>query len=367
MKTTLSGAVIAIPAYKPENELILLVQELQKILPGQDRFIIIDDGSGPEYARIFNQLSCFRNVSILKNATNLGKGQALKHAINHALLSFPEAEGIVTADADGQHLPEDIKQVRNQLCTAEKPDLVLGVRGFGPNTPMRSKLGNLITSKVARFTHGLKIQDTQTGLRALSMSFAAKTLQLKSRGYDFEMEMIVLASDENLDIIQTPISTVYLDKNRGSHFNALFDSFAIYFVLMRHTLNSMATAAIDFVFFSISLLISGNILSSMVVGRLFGASFNFAVGKKYVFRSRQNLAQEVILFSLLVIALMLMSYIGIISLIKFFGFSPLIAKVAVESVLFFASFAAQRWIVFTRHQNRTKPAELLAASGKTSI
>ena len=65
--------------------------------------VIVDDGSGPEFRDVFARAAAFPNVHLLRHATNLGKGAALKTGINYALCSFPELVGIVTADADGQH------------------------------------------------------------------------------------------------------------------------------------------------------------------------------------------------------------------------------------------------------------------------
>src|ERR1700676_1828863 len=97
--------VLLIPAYRPSEVLPDLVTNLLT----QDQFaviqsiIIVDDGSGPEFAPIFSQLEARPCVTILRHAVNLGKGAALKTGFNNFLLAFPDAAGVVTADADGQH------------------------------------------------------------------------------------------------------------------------------------------------------------------------------------------------------------------------------------------------------------------------
>ncbi|NLI92530.1 MAG: hypothetical protein GX434_10100 [Peptococcaceae bacterium] len=45
----------------------------------------------------------------------MGKGAALKTGIQYAAQNYPECCGYVTADADGQHAPEDILKVADSL------------------------------------------------------------------------------------------------------------------------------------------------------------------------------------------------------------------------------------------------------------
>ena len=98
----------------------------------------------------------------------MGKGAALKTGIRAAAEYFPNDTGIVTADGDGQHLTKDILRVSEEL--SENPgSLVLGVRDFsGRNVPWRSRFGNRFTSFFFRITNGVRLSDTQTGLRGFS-------------------------------------------------------------------------------------------------------------------------------------------------------------------------------------------------------
>ena len=88
---------VLIPAYKPSAALVALVRDLAG--RGMNAIILVDDGSGPEFRAIFDQAAQFPGVHVLRHAVNLGKGAALKTGINHALCTFPDLIGIVTADA----------------------------------------------------------------------------------------------------------------------------------------------------------------------------------------------------------------------------------------------------------------------------
>jgi len=336
--------VVIIPAYKPGSDLPGLARELLALEAGI-RLLVVDDGSGVSFAELFGEVAALPGVTLLRHAVNQGKGQALKTAFNHVLLHMPDVAGVVTADADGQHLPADILGVANVLAGG-RHGLVLGVRSFGRETPFRSRFGNVLTSGLSRFLFGRKFQDTQTGLRGIAAELLPECLRLRATGYDFEMEMLSEAVRLGVSIREVPIATVYLEGNRGSHFNPLRDSLAIYYVLLRHTGNSVLTAIIDWLAFSATYLICGAIFPSLVAGRVVAGSFNFFVGKAFVFRSRDDCRKELIKYFSLVVLLMCMSYFLIMGLVHLTAISPFIAKIIVEGSIFFLSFAMQRLFVF---------------------
>src|SRR5262249_43671421 len=92
---------VLIPAFRPNETLGEVVRRLAA--SGVRSIVVVDDGSGPEFQPLFESLERIAAVRILRHAVNLGKGAALKTAMNEALTKMPEAIGVVTADADGQH------------------------------------------------------------------------------------------------------------------------------------------------------------------------------------------------------------------------------------------------------------------------
>ena len=163
---------------------------------------------------------------------------------------FPELVGTVTADADGQHTPEDISRIRRKL--SENPgSIVLGARAFRGKVPSRSLVGNLVTRVAFRVATGLRLADTQTGLRGIPSDAYQKILTIPFSGYEFETEMILVCKRERIPILQIAIETVYIDDNSSSHFRPLVNSMRIYFVLFRYSLASLAAAVVDYTIFAI--------------------------------------------------------------------------------------------------------------------
>lgn len=194
---------------------------------------------------------------------------------------------------------------------------------------------------------GKTIQDTQNGLRAFSIEFAKLILEIPYNRYEFEMQMLILACNKNMTILQVPIKTIYIDNNKSSHFNPIFDSLSIYFVLFRHIGNSILTAIIDYIVFVIAFSLGFGLLTCMISGRVVAGSFNFIVGKMLVFKTKSNLKFEITSYVILTIILMLISMQGIKFISQYSGISEIVIKPICEFMIFAISFLVQRFFIFT--------------------
>jgi glycosyltransferase involved in cell wall biosynthesis len=334
---------ILIPAYKPDKQLPDLIDRLIKA--GITDIIVIDDGSGPEHEEIFNQIRNTKFCQVCTHAVNLGKGRAIKTGLNFAVANFMELTGVITADADGQHLAEDILKVQKKL--EEFPqNFILGCRSFDKNIPFKSKFGNEITKVVFHILTGVKVSDTQTGLRGIPSRYIPECLKLDGERYEYEINMLASCGKNKISIIEVPIETVYIDQNRASHFNPVLDSIRIYFVLFRFVLSSLSTALLDFIVFIICSACGLTILMSIIMARLVAGNYNFMINRKVVFRSESNVILSFLKYWLLVILLGSISYLGIETMVNYANFNVLVSKALIESLLFFISFAVQRNLIF---------------------
>jgi glycosyltransferase involved in cell wall biosynthesis len=348
---------IVIPAYQPAAVLVLLVRQIVARL--ECPVVVVDDGSNADAAPIFDEIRGLPRTVVLRHAVNLGKGQALKTAFNHVLTSMPGVTGVVTADADGQHLVEDIARVVEHARRHPRA-LVLGTRVFHEDVPLRSRLGNIVTRYVFRFLVGRAVSDTQTGLRGVPGSFLPDLLRLTSTGYEFELDMLVKASELGMAMEECPISTVYEHGNPTSHFSPFRDSVKIYFVFVRFTALSIGTAALDFAVFTIAFTASRQTLLSIMAARLIAGTFNFHMARTRVFRSSRAAPPEAAKFAALVCLLMTVSYGLIKTMVVFLGINVYLAKALAEGSLFFASFTIQQTAIFG--QQAPASAEKTAAS-----
>lgn len=336
---------VLIPAYKPGEVLARLVADLAA--RGFSRILVVDDGSGPAYAPLFESLLSHPQVTLLRHESNRGKGEALKTGLHHLLASEPAAAGAVTADADGQHLPEDIERVARHLASCDGSTLVLGCRSFGPGVPLRSRAGNLLTAAAMRWIAGLRLADTQTGLRGIPRALAARLLGTKTSGYEFELDMLLMAKHEGFAVSGTPIATVYLEDNRSSHFNPLRDSMRICSVLLRFMLVSLATALLDNLVFRFALGILPSLAEAQLAARAAALSFQYPAARRAVFHSGRPHRRELPRFLAVAAGHALLSYAAIHWLTQQHGFALFAAKITVETALFPLNFLLQRDWVFT--------------------
>ena len=173
--------VVLIPTYNPDiNIMETFIFDLKKRF---NNIVIVNDGSRKEFDSFFKKLKEL-NIKVLTHETNIGKGQAIKTGFEYILKTFPNIIGTITADCDGQHSVADIEKCAYAL--KENPNaLIVGCRNFNePYVPSRSKFGNNLTKFVFMIFIGIKISDTQSGLRAFSSSLMHKFLSVKGKRYE---------------------------------------------------------------------------------------------------------------------------------------------------------------------------------------
>jgi glycosyltransferase involved in cell wall biosynthesis len=189
---------VIVPAYNPDNKLLDMLIRL--VESGFKNIVIIDDGTKEENKYIFSEAKKIADCHILKHHVNLGKGRALKDGFNYVLNELPQCAGAITLDADGQHSVEDAIKCSEKLL--ENPDcLILGCRTFSDkNIPLRSRFGNKMTRRVINLLCGIKVSDTQTGLRGFSRELMKKFLTVSGERFEYEMNMLIKTKELNIKI-----------------------------------------------------------------------------------------------------------------------------------------------------------------------
>ena len=152
--------VIVIPAYEPNQLMLDLLVKLNDFF-NDFKIVIVNDGSKTA-DETFKVAMNYPNVMILNHLVNKGKGAALKTAFKYIASLEKKDRVIVTADADGQHKPEDIFKVTKYYEEINE-GIVLGSRKFDGKVPFRSRFGNDATKFLYRLCNNKKLYDNQTG------------------------------------------------------------------------------------------------------------------------------------------------------------------------------------------------------------
>ena len=345
-ETKYTRAVVLIPAYKPDERLIDLTREL---IDNKLDVLLVDDGGKEAFRHIFEACRSL-GAEVAVHAVNMGKGRALKTGINAALLRWPDMAGIVTADADGQHTPKDILRLIDALH--EHPDkLVLGSRAFTGNVPKKSLWGNMITRTVYALVSGVKVGDTQTGLRALPRCALEAMARIDGERYEYEMNVLLKLREMNLGVFEVPIETIYINDNAGSHFNPVRDAIKIYAVIFKHMLSyifsSGLSCVIDVSLYWLFLALGLHRAASNVIARAISSQVNYRMNKNIVFGKNGGKYSMVKYYALCIVQ-------GAIStglvwwLPTVLPVSAGFIKIPVDVMLFVFSYMIQRDYVFNQ-------------------
>lgn len=345
---------IFIPSLDPDEKLVRVVDEL--ILQTEYDIILLDDGSKLAGQAIFKKLAENPRCKLLRHAVNLGKGRALKDGFNFILNEYPQTVGVVTVDGDGQHLAKDIIACANALIS--KPcALVLGSRNFdAKGVPFTNGFGNKFTRRTMKLLCGIDIPDTQTGLRGISCEFMKILLTVAGERFEYETNMLLSAKENGIPFAIVPIETVYLDDNATTHFNPLRDSLKIYSIFLKFLLASSSSFLIDIAIFSFLVSITRDvaplyyIFFSTAVARVISAVYNFNINKKTVFRNMEKNHWIAAKYILLCTIQLFASAFFVKNLFGILQINESIIKLAVDMLLFFASFVVQReWVFKTKN------------------
>ena len=351
---------VLIPAYKPDEKLIPFVDEL---LSSFD-VVVVDDGSGNEFDRIFKKLE---NVCVvIRYDKNKGKGGALKTGFEYIRTNMPDCRYIVTADADGQHKIPDIIKVSERV-KREEEGFVIGARHFENEVPARSRAGNTITRTVFHVLTGVKLTDTQTGLRGFRASDCEWLEGIKGERYEYEMNMLMKAAEEKIPIYEETIETIYENNNASSHFNTVKDSFRIYKTIylastrLKYLTSSMLCFALDFI---LTILISmmppvssldknTNALTATLIAWIISSFTNFNINRSFVFQKKDEYIKSMIGYYSLA-GIVYLVKLGLIELI--ITITPMklwLTKIIVETAMFIFTYFIQHNFIFKKKKPET--------------
>lgn len=202
--------IVIIPAFNPLQSLIQFVEKLQKL---KLKVIIIDDGSDEKYANVFQSLHQLEDCTVLTHAENYGKGHAIKTGFNFVLKTSPQAKGIITVGAHGQHSVLDVQQV--MASTKVFSDgIILGVREFkSPDVPALSFFNNRAASMLFELFFHKRLLDTQTGLRYFPTQHLLWLRNVPGETYNYDLNVLVEAIKRNAPLYEVPIGHAKYKKN----------------------------------------------------------------------------------------------------------------------------------------------------------
>ena len=132
---------------------------------------------------------------------------------------------MVTLDADGQHLPEEIPILLQ--AAGSGAELIIGSREhlFRQMSRLRSA-SNRLSSRVISTVAGLDLADVQSGFRLYTRNLV-ETVGFPESGFEAESAVIVRAARRGLRIVAIPVRLGFADGRTTSHYRPVIDSLRI--------------------------------------------------------------------------------------------------------------------------------------------
>lgn len=355
MERTKENLIVIIPAYEPPIEFI----DYAKSVAGfAKHVVVVNDGSKEKYNKVFDEIAKLDNVVYLTYPQNHGKGYALKTAFKYCVDNFDKNDIVVTADCDGQHTQEDIINVY-KACLTHLDAFVLGSRDMNaPNVPKRSKMGNTSIKRMLKFFYGLKLYDSQTGLRGCSVKLCEDLAKIKGNRFDYEHSQLIYLKKHNIEIYETPIQTIYPEnvEDHVSHFRTFRDSMNVFGVMIKNFVGfygiSLLTTILDFaLFFLLTYVAFGNVsavnlLVATVVARLVASALNIALNHKFIFNGTNRRVK--IKYYVLWLSQMALSYGLVVLFGLVIGWNLVAVKIIGETLIYAICCYKKRHFVFNK-------------------
>lgn len=163
---------IVLPAYNESENIASVINRIYTSLGSEIEILVVNDASTDETAQIASQ----SGARVITNPYNMGNGAAVKRGIRAA-----SGDIIVLMDADGQHPPEAIPQLLNDL---EHFDMVISSR-INCRQPWLRKLANMLYNLLASYVSGMVIKDLTSGFRIFRRDQAMKFLYLLPNTFSY--------------------------------------------------------------------------------------------------------------------------------------------------------------------------------------
>ena len=357
---------IVLPSLDPDRKFRSVIEGL--IEAGFRHIVIVNDGSDAEHRHFFDEAAAFQECTVLTHEVNRGKGRALKTAFSYVAENLPELRGVITIDGDGQHLTKDIIAC-GTLMLAHEDCVVLGCRDFNlPDIPPRSVAGNKTTSRFFRLLFGIRLSDTQTGLRAIPAKYLPAFCEIEGERFEYETNMLLNMKRMGIAFLEQPITTVYDPEDYSSHYNAVKDSLRISRVMLRflvtgsgfrYIVSAVLSFLLDNGLYWLGLTLIGARLAAAaasslahLAARVCSSVFNFNLNHRFVFRSNEDYWKAFGKYFCLCVPQTIVSIGLVTALVAALRIgAPTLAtcvKMLIELILFCISYFIQKKWVFRR-------------------
>lgn len=215
----MNKVIIVIPAYNPLQLVVPFVEKISALQP--KKIVIVNDGSDLRYASIFEELAQLQRVHVINYEHNMGKGYAIKAALQYIVTSKMKYDGVLTTGADNQHKIEDIQKIV-ETKDLFSDGLIIGVREFKHHDmPLMSFIGNRAASMLFELLFRKRLLDIQSGLRYIPQKDVFWVRKVPGQRFNFDTNMLSEAIRRKVPIYEVPIGEARMRKNSFTYYDEI--------------------------------------------------------------------------------------------------------------------------------------------------
>ena len=199
---------VVIPCYNEHRTINLIIDKIINSLNiyGYKNFeiIIVDDCSTDGTKETLKKLELKKNIKVFSHDHNLGKGAAIKTAIQHVC-----GDLLLIQDADLEYDPFDYDKLLLPFFETDA-DIVYGSRFLGGGKYVRIHffwhyLANKILTFLCNLFINLNLTDMETGYKVFKSS-AIKSIILIEKSFAFEPEVTIKLAKKKYRFYEVPIT-----------------------------------------------------------------------------------------------------------------------------------------------------------------
>lgn len=183
---------VVIPALNEEVAIGTIVKKILELYPGFE-VIVVDDGSSDGTSRVAEAAG----ARVIRHPYNIGNGAAVKTGIRSA-----SGDYVVLMDGDGQHAPEDIKQL---LAEAARYDMVVGARDPRGQASLGRRIANWCYNRLASYVGKFPVKDLTSGFRVFKRDTVLRFLYLFPNTFSYPTTSTLVYLRSGLTIKYVPI------------------------------------------------------------------------------------------------------------------------------------------------------------------
>lgn len=348
--------VVVIPVYNPDFDLLQKIRQIRQL--GLTDIVIVDDGSDPAYAGIFERLKV-EGSYVFHHTVNIGFGAAIKTGIKKIREIIPDFTGYILVDDCFQNSAYDILRVSHAMNRNSK-NIVLAARDYeSKDVPIGKRIGFKIASLIFKYTKHIEYPDVLSGLRGFPAEIIDYLLMIPGVRFEYGINILSFISQQEMPVQIISIPVELSPEKTIASYQPFSDSVKIYRTIMRFAIASISCTMLDLLLFTfflhaIPLFFIHSfynrkyslVLSSTFAARIISGSTNFTINRKWSFKTEQGRewGRQVIKYFCVFFCQMTASGL----LVSFFSFIPICLtalKLLVDMSLFFFNYYIQsKWV-----------------------